>query len=450
MRGTAVPITTLLVISAIACLLPSAAGDVPSGQDLKQADADALMGDLQMYMADPSTPAPVGIAAFGLYNATGKVVPYEVSTDKIVATATIKSLRAGVVPPAPNSTEYDSYQSMSPLSQCRADSVYVPSRNDVENGANLQFNVMMDVKTKTGQQTIWLQDTARFNTASMTVNAPHDIVANLTSPESGNLAYGNGIPADRRGGPSYYEYEGSCFAYALPLKIVYQISVQKSSDGLVQVQFRDGNTTFDTVYLPIPNVESAHLLVAPVPTPAGIPYDAELVWTGYCCGLDSNYTGMDSTLSMLYEGQDGTMHDFPSHFTFGVATAENATILRVRGEMQGGHVMVGQNRNSFLQYGLASRTGPSGQSPEVPAWIKEDALLWSQGQTSESEFARGIQYMIHNGMLSLPPDGLQAKAVRQMPSWLRNDAGWWAYGQISDSDYIKSLQWLAGNGYLSR
>ena len=35
-----------------------------------------------------------------------------------------------------------------------------------------------------------------------------------------------------------------------------------------------------------------------------------------------------------------------------------------------------------------------------------------------------------------------------IPAWIKNSAGWWADGQITDEDFIKSLQWLIENGIL--
>lgn len=389
---------------------------------------------------------PVGIASYGLYDTTDGYSTYSIETDKIVAKTTINALQANVEQPQPNTQSYENYIKMrNANSQCRSGPEYQPSKNDMDSGANLQFNVMMQVKTSTGSQKIWLQDTARFNTQSMTVNAPHDIVANLTTPNSENLAYGDGNPANKNGG-EYYEYEGSCYKYPLPLTIVYQIDVQKLSNNLVQVLFKFNRKIFDTVYLPIPNVESAHIVVKP--NQHNIPYDAELVWTGYCCSQESYFTKMDSILSMYYEGNDTKLHKFPSLFTFGTETAETATNLAVENDPHGGHVIIGQNNNSFLEE-IRNQSSTQNNTTAIPSWIKNNAEWWSQGQLGDDDFVKGIQYLVQQGIIQIPQTQASSNSgSQQIPQWVKNTAGWWAEGQVSDDEFIKAVQYLVSSGII--
>lgn len=39
--------------------------------------------------------------------------------------------------------------------------------------------------------------------------------------------------------------------------------------------------------------------------------------------------------------------------------------------------------------------------------------------------------------------------VTSIPDWVRNNAGWWAQGLISDADYTNGLQWLIHNGIIT-
>ena len=162
---------------------------------------------VQMYLKRPQMPAPVGIASYGLYKAADGYAPYAIETDRIIAKTTINELEANLVPQTNNPQAYQnyvtSYLHMPTYSKCTSGPEYAVSKTDVDNGANLQFNVILLVKTAGSPQIIWLQDTSRFDTKTMTVNTPHDIVANLTSQNSENLAYGNGQPAIK--GNSYYE-----------------------------------------------------------------------------------------------------------------------------------------------------------------------------------------------------------------------------------------------------
>ena len=35
-----------------------------------------------------------------------------------------------------------------------------------------------------------------------------------------------------------------------------------------------------------------------------------------------------------------------------------------------------------------------------------------------------------------------------IPAWIKNNAGWWADGQIDDSSFVSGLQWLISNGIM--
>src|SRR5579885_880715 len=54
---------------------------------------------------------------------------------------------------------------------------------------------------------------------------------------------------------------------------------------------------------------------------------------------------------------------------------------------------------------LVSTTGisinASAQSNVIPQWVKNNAKWWADGQISESEFIKGIQYLIDNNILQV-------------------------------------------------
>lgn len=390
----------------------------------------------ERYLKNPRMHTAVGIASYGLYSTSNGFGRYTIETDRIIAKATVNSLQA-----------YDrSSSSLLPASnsKCITGQEYQPSNSDIQNGANLQFNAMMQVITTEGSQTIWLQDTARFNTIQMTVNIPRDIVANLTSGGNENTSYGNGVVNPLQRGIEYYEYEGTCYRYSLPLTITYEIDVHKISGSSVQVIFKNDGRSFDTVYLPIPNVESAYIVVTP--NQHDIPYDAEFVWSGYCCSQESAFTQMNSTLSMYYEGKDNKLHGFPSLFTFGTNTAETANNLLVKRDSQGIHVVTGRNNNILLEWekNSTSITTLRGNTT-IPPWVKNTAKWWSEGQIGDTDFIKGMQYLIQNGIMYVPVTQYNSGTAQQIPTWIRNNAGLWADGQISDGEFIRAMQYLVSN-----
>ncbi len=64
------------------------------------------------------------------------------------------------------------------------------------------------------------------------------------------------------------------------------------------------------------------------------------------------------------------------------------------------------------------------------------AKWWQQGQIDDSTFASGIQYLIKQGVIQLPPTASsQPSSGVTIPSWVKTNAGLWADGQIDDSTF---------------
>ena len=39
--------------------------------------------------------------------------------------------------------------------------------------------------------------------------------------------------------------------------------------------------------------------------------------------------------------------------------------------------------------------------------------------------------------------------AENVPGWVKNTAGWWADGQIDDGSFVSGLQWLISNGVIT-
>jgi len=118
------------------------------------------------------------------------------------------------------------------------------------------------------------------------------------------------------------------------------------------------------------------------------------------------------------------------------------------------------NWESFVVSETTFEIGKAGESiapipelyePEtsIPAWIKNNAGWWADGQIDDSSFVSGIQWLISNGIMSIPPTEQGAGSDNVIPSWIKNNAGWWADGQIDDSSFVSGLQWLISNGIMT-
>jgi hypothetical protein len=91
----------------------------------------------------------------------------------------------------------------------------------------------------------------------------------------------------------------------------------------------------------------------------------------------------------------------------------------------------------------------------IPAWIKNNAGWWATDQIDDSAFLQGIQYLIQEGIMIIPPTGSSddSDAIpdagqraqtfdQRIPVWIKNNAGWWATDQIDDSAFLQGIQYL--------
>jgi len=91
----------------------------------------------------------------------------------------------------------------------------------------------------------------------------------------------------------------------------------------------------------------------------------------------------------------------------------------------------------------------SGSEIVIPSWIKNNAGWWSDGSIDDSSFVSGIQYLINEGIMTIPPTQSGQSTGNEIPSWIKNNAGWWSEGLIADSDFVSGIQYLITNGIMS-
>ena len=87
-------------------------------------------------------------------------------------------------------------------------------------------------------------------------------------------------------------------------------------------------------------------------------------------------------------------------------------------------------------------------NPEIPTWIKNNAKWWAATSISNSEFIEGLEYLIEEGLISIPSVESGTIVEQNIPDWIKNNAKWWANDQISDEDFVKSIQYLIKKGII--
>ncbi len=86
---------------------------------------------------------------------------------------------------------------------------------------------------------------------------------------------------------------------------------------------------------------------------------------------------------------------------------------------------------------------------EIPSWIKNNAGWWADGSIDDNSFVQGIQFLIKEGIMQIPPTTQgSGSGTNEIPSWIKNNAGWWADGSIDDDSFVGGIQFLIEEGIL--
>jgi hypothetical protein len=278
-----------------------------------------------------SSPAPTGVADYGVENVGGSVSAYKMALSSVTGTAMLNSVNS--------SSEFGLW--------------------------TLQLNVVMKVNTTAGSYSYWLQDVfigpwkvhqlvhADFDYSIWNWTAPYASM-NSTWVSGGNGALSPWCTGSDCSGAGAgctltgcYTYEGGvqCCNYSLPLGLRLGINVSYSGSG-VRIGFSGASaigivplsthtSTYDTVTISEPNtITDAAILVDGYEMAPGIQlgrqtyYEADFVFAGPGNLETSTFTSMNATISMSYTLENGSVIAPLSVFEFG-ETGERAANLAV-------------------------------------------------------------------------------------------------------------------------
>lgn len=83
----------------------------------------------------------------------------------------------------------------------------------------------------------------------------------------------------------------------------------------------------------------------------------------------------------------------------------------------------------------------------VPDWVKDNAKWWAEGKIDDSDFAKGLEYLIDQHIIKIPATEKGA-TKKTIPEWIKANAKWWADGKIGTSDFVWGIQYLIQNGII--
>ena len=149
----------------------------------------------------------------------------------------------------------------------------------------------------------------------------------------------------------------------------------------------------------------------------------------------------------------------------GILSTEGIDVQKINIQSQGQYRIDIQVLGTGLDYnpkyaGIGSgiiEIGPSSSEttqsvPEktpIPGWIKNNAEWWAAGQIDDNSFIQGIQFLIKEDVLKIPPTTQGSDSgSNDIPEWIKNNAGWWAEGAIDDDSFIQGIQFLIKEGIM--
>ena len=113
--------------------------------------------------------------------------------------------------------------------------------------------------------------------------------------------------------------------------------------------------------------------------------------------------------------------------------------------------IVPSTASDYLEFSVPifAKDGATAPVSKIPDWVKTNAGWWADGAIGDSDFVQGIQFLIKEGILKIPPTVQgSSSGTNTIPDWVKTNAGWWADGAIGDSDFVQGIQFLIKEGIL--
>ena len=94
------------------------------------------------------------------------------------------------------------------------------------------------------------------------------------------------------------------------------------------------------------------------------------------------------------------------------------------------------------------KTQNPGPSKEIPAWVKNNAGWWADGEIDDGSFVQGIQFLIKEKIMNVNSVVETTSSSKEIPAWVKNNAKWWAEGSIDESSFVLGIEFLIKQGII--
>lgn len=77
---------------------------------------------------------------------------------------------------------------------------------------------------------------------------------------------------------------------------------------------------------------------------------------------------------------------------------------------------------------------------KIPQWVKLNGEWWITNQISDSEFLKGVDFLIEKQIISFPNRDVTLETEWNIPSWVKITVKWWHEEKISDDDFLNLVE----------
>jgi hypothetical protein len=158
----------------------------------------------------------------------------------------------------------------------------------------------------------------------------------------------------------------------------------------------------------------------------------------------------------------GNLNDFPQFIKDGISVSLRGTnLINTEFSSQNSDIMLSGKLANKTESGIAwlyifGRTEekqPVSKEPaetviHIPDWVKKNAGWWVDGTLSNTDFLKGIEYLIQQGIISVSHTAKQQSSDK-IPDWIKQNAAWWSEGKIDDKTFVGGIQYLISIGVIS-
>jgi len=87
---------------------------------------------------------------------------------------------------------------------------------------------------------------------------------------------------------------------------------------------------------------------------------------------------------------------------------------------------------------------------DIPAWIKTTSKWWANNDIGDSDFIKGVQYLVDEEILEIEKTDQNGPTfTKKIPDWVKNSVKWWSEDLIDDSEFKNVLEWLLNEGIMN-